>query len=43
VVDWQKGGRRTDGAWFTTETFTRYVLHDFEHHVWDVTGIQSSR
>ena len=29
-------GRRSDGARFTVESFTRYFLHDPLHHVWDV-------
>lgn len=29
-------GRRSDGAAFTVDTFTRYFLHDPLHHVWDV-------
>lgn len=29
-------GRRSDGASFTIETFTRYFLHDPVHHVWDI-------
>ena len=33
---WQRTGRRSDGARFTVDTFARYLLHDVEHHVWDV-------
>lgn len=33
---WQRTGRRSDGASFTVETFARYLLHDPEHHLWDV-------
>lgn len=29
-------GRRSDGATFTVDSFTRYFLHDPLHHVWDV-------
>jgi len=29
-------GRRSDGAQFTVESFTRYFLHDPIHHIWDV-------
>lgn len=36
--DWPRTGRRSDGAAFTIDGFTRYLLHDVEHHVWDVTG-----
>lgn len=34
---WQRTGRRSDGATFTPATFAVYFLHDVEHHVWDVT------
>jgi hypothetical protein len=36
VTDWQRPGRRSDGARFTTETFGRYFLHDLLHHLHDV-------
>jgi hypothetical protein len=35
---WQRPGRRSDGAAFTVETFARYFIHDPVHHLWDVTG-----
>jgi len=35
---WQRTGRRSDDKVFTVDTFSRYFLHDIEHHVWDVTG-----
>lgn len=35
---WQRPGRRSDGAAFTVETFARYLVHDPVHHLWDVTG-----
>ena len=35
---WQRGGLRGDGAVFTVESFTRYLLHDPIHHLTDVTG-----
>jgi len=34
---WERPGRRSDGAVFTVDTFARYLLHDPVHHVWDVT------
>lgn len=37
-VDWDRTGRRSDGATFTVDSIGRYYLHDIEHHVWDVTG-----
>jgi len=33
---WRRRGRRSDGASFTVDTFSRYLLHDVEHHLWDV-------
>ena len=34
--EWQRPGRRSDGATFTIDTFARYFLHDVEHHLRDV-------
>jgi len=34
---WGRGGRRSDGASFTVESFARYLLHDPIHHLTDVT------
>jgi hypothetical protein len=36
--DWQRTGRRSDGADFTVESFGRYFIHDPIHHLYDVTG-----
>ena len=36
-ADWQRPGRRSDGASFTVETLARYMIHDPVHHVWDIT------
>lgn len=33
---WQRPGRRSDGAAFTVDSFARYFLHDPVHHLWDV-------
>ena len=33
---WQRPGRRSDGAVFTITTFARYFAHDIEHHRHDV-------
>jgi hypothetical protein len=33
---WSRTGTRSDGARFTVASFGRYLLHDPEHHVWDV-------
>jgi len=35
--DLQRPGRRSDGARFTVDTISRYMIHDPIHHVWDVT------
>jgi hypothetical protein len=35
---WQRTGRRSDGARFTVESFARYLVHDPVHHLYDVTG-----
>jgi hypothetical protein len=32
---WSRTGNRSDGARFTVDTFSRYLLHDPVHHVWD--------
>ena len=37
-VQWERLGRRSDGAVFTVETFGRYFVHDPIHHLYDVTG-----
>jgi hypothetical protein len=33
---WQRPGRRSDGAVFTVDSFARYFLHDVVHHLHDV-------
>ena len=35
---WLRRGHRGDGAEFTVESFTRYLLHDPIHHLTDITG-----
>jgi hypothetical protein len=35
--EWQRQGRRSDGASFTIASIARYMIHDPVHHVWDVT------
>jgi DinB superfamily len=35
-AQWQRPGRRSDGARFTVESFGRYFVHDWVHHAWDV-------
>ena len=34
---WQRPGRRGDGASFTLDTISRYLVHDPIHHIWDVS------
>jgi hypothetical protein len=34
---WERSGRRSDGAVFTVESCGRYLLHDPIHHLTDVT------
>lgn len=36
-AQWQRRGRRSDGATFTVATFSRYFVHDPVHHLHDVT------
>ena len=35
---WQRTGRRSDGASFTVTSFSRYFVHDVIHHLHDVGG-----
>jgi hypothetical protein len=35
-TDWDRPGRRSDGARFTVDSLGRYHLHDVEHHLYDV-------
>ncbi|WP_051837201.1 DinB family protein [Streptomyces sp. NRRL WC-3742] len=35
---WLRTGDRSDGARFTVESFSRYLIHDPVHHLSDVTG-----
>jgi hypothetical protein len=37
-VQWDRPGRRGDGARFTVDSFARYFIHDPVHHLWDVTA-----
>lgn len=36
--EWERPGRRSDGASFTIESFARYLVHDPLHHLWDVSA-----
>jgi hypothetical protein len=40
--EWERTGRRTDGARFTVDSFARYFIHDPVHHLWDVTAERTS-
>lgn len=35
-VQWNRPGRRSDGAEFTVDTIGRYFLHDLVHHLHDI-------
>ena len=39
---WLRPGRRSDGARFSIEGFSRYLLHDPVHHLYDVTARRGS-
>ncbi len=41
VDGWERPGRRSDGAAFTVESLSRYMIHDPIHHIWDVMEPQS--
>lgn len=34
--EWGRTGHRSDGASFTVDTISRYMVHDVIHHVWDL-------
>lgn len=38
AAQWERTGRRSDGAVFTVESFARYFIHDPIHHLHDVTS-----
>lgn len=35
---WQRTGHRSDGVQFTVDSLCQYIVHDVEHHLWDVSG-----
>ncbi|MEV7178540.1 DinB family protein [Kitasatospora sp. NPDC093679] len=37
---WQRTGLRSDGARFTVDSFSHYLIHDPVHHLYDVTGVR---
>jgi len=36
--EWERRGRRDDGASFTIDSIVRYMIHDPVHHLWDVNS-----
>lgn len=36
---WERTGKRSDGAFFTVDSFARYFVHDPVHHLHDVNGL----
>jgi hypothetical protein len=38
-AQWDRTGGRDDGSRFTIATFSRYLVHDPIHHLYDVTGV----
>ena len=42
LAQWDRPGRRSDGAVFTVDSLARYCLHDPVHHLWDVGGTLKS-
>ena len=41
-AEWERPGRRGDGARFTVESFAQYFIHDPVHHLWDVTHTRAA-
>jgi hypothetical protein len=39
---WQRPGRRSDGASFSVDSISRYMIHDTVHHMWDVVQDRDS-
>jgi hypothetical protein len=37
---WERPGLRSNGSRFTVDSLGRYMLHDMEHHVWDVSRVR---
>jgi hypothetical protein len=37
-AEWERKGRRSDGASFTIASISKYMVHDPIHHVWDVAN-----
>jgi hypothetical protein len=35
--EWARRGTRSNGSEFTVESLSIYMLHDSQHHLWDVT------
>jgi hypothetical protein len=41
VDDWARQRRRSDGASFTVDTISRYMIRDPVHHLWDVSVVHA--
>lgn len=37
-ADWQRAGHRSDAVVFTVGSLCQFIVHDVEHHLWDVNG-----
>jgi DinB family protein len=37
-AQWERTGTRSDGARFSVDSFTRYLVHDPVHHLHDIAG-----
>lgn len=40
--EWDRPGRRSDGASFRVASISRYMIHDPVHHLWDVARSESA-
>ena len=40
---WLRTGTRSDGARFTVDSFSRYLVHDLVHHIYDVGYMTSEQ
>ena len=39
---WSRTGNRSDGARFTVDTFSQYLVHDVVHHIYDVRRVAAA-
>lgn len=40
--EWERGFKRSDGRYLTIRQLSRYLLHELEHHLWDVRAPAAS-